>query len=327
MPVKAFQVLSEGCLSSMQVFQGIEAVEHKLKNPAITIGNFDGVHKGHQALFQRVKQLAEELNGQSAVVTFDPHPLEVLFPEKAPSFITSHRQKLDIIASCGIDATVVIPFDHKLSQMSAREFVEIVLVEKIGARAIVVGHDYRFGHSREGDIAFLKRLGEQYGFKVETVTGVRVNDTVVSSTAIRQMIESGKIKDANKLLGRFFEVSGTVIPGRKRGVSLGFPTANIRMPAIMSPRTGVYVVEAEVDGKTYGGAANLGYNPTFGDTDLSLEVHLFDFDQDIYGKLITVRFIDRLRDELRFSSPDELSAQIAKDVDTAKKILANQASR
>jgi riboflavin kinase / FMN adenylyltransferase len=305
----------------MQVFRGLEAVERKLKNPAITIGNFDGVHKGHQALFQRVKQWAEELNGESAVVTFHPHPMEVLFPQKAPSFITSHQQKLDLIASCGIDATIVIPFDHKLSQMSALEFVDTVLVEKIGAKAIVVGHDYRFGHSREGDIAFLKKLGEQYGFKVETVTGIKVNDTVVSSTTIRQMIAGGKIKDANKLLGRFFEVSGTVIPGRKRGVTLGFPTANIRMPAIVSPRTGVYVVEAEVDGKTYGGAANLGYNPTFGDTDLSLEAHLFDFDGDIYGKPITVRFIDRLRDELRFSGPDELIVQIRKDVDTAKKIL------
>lgn len=310
----------------MQVFHGIQTVQRKLKNPAITIGNFDGVHKGHQALFQRVRQLAEELNGESVVVTFDPHPLEVLFPKKAPSFITSHRHKLDLIASCGIDATIIIPFDHKFSQMSAREFVEVVLVEKIGARAIVVGHDYRFGHSREGNIAFLKQLGEQYGFKVQIVTGLRVNDTVVSSTAIRQMIVSGNIKEANRLLGRFFEVSGTVIPGRKRGVSLGFPTANIRMPAIASPRTGVYVVQAEVDGKTYGGAANLGYNPTFGDTDLSLEAHLFDFDQDIYGKPITVRFIDRLRDELRFSGPDELAAQIRKDVDTAKKILAGQAS-
>lgn len=311
----------------MHVFRGIESVQRKLKNPAITIGNFDGVHKGHQALFARVKQLAEELNGDSVVVTFDPHPLEVLFPQKAPSFITSHRHKLDLIASCGIDATIVIPFDHKFAQMSAREFVAALLVEKIGARAIVVGHDYRFGHGREGNIAFLKQLGEQYGFKVETVTGLMVNDTVVSSTAIRQMIASGKIKDANKLLGRFFEVSGTVIPGRKRGVSLGFPTANIRMPAITSPRTGVYVVEAEVDGKTYGGAANLGYNPTFGDTDLSLEAHLFDFDQDIYGKPITIRFIDRLRDERRFSGPDELAAQIKKDVDTAKKILAGLASR
>ncbi|MGA2223985.1 MAG: bifunctional riboflavin kinase/FAD synthetase [Syntrophobacteraceae bacterium] len=311
----------------MQVFRGIDAVLGKLKNPAITIGNFDGVHKGHQTLFQKVKQWAEELNGQSVVVTFDPHPLEVLFPEKVLSFITSHRQKLDLIASCGIDAAIVIPFDHGFSRMSAREFVEVVVVDKIGARAIVVGHDYRFGHSREGDIPFLKKLGEIYGFKVEIVSGIKMNDTVVSSTTIRQMITDGNIKTANKLLGRFFEVSGTVIPGRKRGVTLGFPTANIRMPSVTSPRTGVYVIDAEVDGKRYGGAANLGYNPTFGDVELSLEAHLFDFDQDIYGKIITIRFIDRLRDEQRFSSPGELALQIKKDVDTAKKILAEMKIR
>ncbi len=306
----------------MQVFHGLQAVQRKLKNPAITIGNFDGVHKGHQALFQKVKQLAEQLHGDSVVMTFDPHPLEVLFPEKAPSFITSHRRKLDLIASCGIDATIVVPFDHEFSKMSAREFVEIVLVEKIGVKAIIVGHDYRFGHSREGNIAFLRRLGEQHGFTVETVSGISVNDTVVSSTAIRTMIANGDVKHANKLLGRFFEVTGEVIPGRQRGIQLGFPTANIRMPAVTSPRTGVYVVEAEVEGKTYGGAANLGYNPTFGDNDLSLEAHLFDFDGDIYGKQITIRFLDRLRDELRFSGPDELAEQIAKDVATAKKVLA-----
>jgi riboflavin kinase/FMN adenylyltransferase len=306
----------------MQVFDRIEAVQHKLKNPAITIGNFDGVHKGHQALFQMVKRWAEKLNGQSVVVTFDPHPLEVLFPQKVPSFITSHRKKLDLIARCGIDVTLVIPFNHEFSRMTAREFVEVVLVEKIGAKAIIVGHDYRFGHSREGNIAFLKQLGEQHGFRVETVNGITVNHTVVSSTTIRQMIFDGNIREANKLLGRPFEVSGVVIAGRKRGVGLGFPTANVRMPAMASPRTGVYVVEVDVGGKTYGGAANLGYNPTFGDTGLSLEAHLFDFNQDIYGESITIRFIDRLRDELRFSSPGELAEQIAKDVADAKKILS-----
>ena len=306
----------------MEVFHGIEAVQKKFKNPAITIGNFDGVHMGHQALFQRVKQWAGELNGESIVVTFDPHPLEVLFPEKAPLFITSHRQKLDLIARCGIDATIVIPFDHEFSQMSAREFVKVILVDKIGTRAIVVGHDYRFGHSRVGDIPFLRKLGQQYGFEVEIVTAIKMNHTPVSSTSIRRMIAKGDVSEANRLLGRPFEVGGIVIEGRKRGVKLGFPTANIRMQGVASPRTGVYVIEAEVDGKTYEGAANLGYNPTFGDAELSLEAHLFDFNQDIYGKYITIRFIDRLRDEKRFSGPEELRAQIQKDIDTARKILA-----
>ena len=306
----------------MQVFHGIQAVRGKLKNPAITIGNFDGVHRGHQALFGKVRQWAEKLGGQSAVATFDPHPIEVLSPQNAPAFITCHRLKMDLIADCGIDATIVIPFNHIFSRMSAREFVEIVLVENIGAKAIIVGHDYRFGHSREGNIAFLRQLGSEYGFEVDTVAGIRVNDTMVSSTTIRQMIAGGKISDANKLLGRLFEVSGEVITGQRRGIGLGFPTANIRMPSMASPPTGVYVIEAEVEGKRYGGAANLGYNPTFGNTELSLEAHLFDFDRDIYGKTIVIRFIDRLRDEIRFSGPAELVAQIGKDVAEAKKILS-----
>ncbi|MFZ2445398.1 MAG: bifunctional riboflavin kinase/FAD synthetase [Syntrophobacteraceae bacterium] len=305
----------------MEVFTGIDAIRRRFRNPALTIGNFDGVHRGHHALFQKVKQWAEELEGESVVITFHPHPIEVLFPGKALPFITSHEQKLELIAQCGIDVTLVIPFSHEFSRMSALEFVKDLLVDKIGVKAIVVGHDYRFGHSREGDMEFLKRMGKEHGFAVDTIAGIRMDDTVVSSTAIRQLILKGNVRDANRLLGRLFEVSGTVIVGRKRGAGLGFPTANLRMPAQASPRTGVYVVEAEVDGKTYGGAANLGYNPTFGDTDFCLEVHLFDFNQDIYGKPISVRFIDRLRDEKRFSGPSELIEQIKKDVLKAKEIL------
>jgi len=189
-------------------------------------------------------------------------------------------------------------------------------------KAIVVGHDYRFGHGREGDTRLLKKLGVKFGFEVDTITAIKLNDEVVSSTAIRQLIVNGEVREANRLLGRPFEVSGTVIYGRMRGASLGFPTANLRLPALTSPRTGVYVIEADVAGHRFGGAANLGFNPTFGDTELSLEVHLFDFSRDIYGEPITVRFLERLRDEKRFAGPEELVEQIRKDVQTAKKILA-----
>ncbi len=306
----------------MEVFTGISSMRRKLRNPAITIGNFDGVHKGHQALFEKVKQWARQIGGESAVITFHPHPLEVLFPRKALSFITSHQQKLKLIENCGIDATIVIPFSREFSQISARQFVEDLLVAQVGMKAIVVGYDYRFGHSREGDIDFLIRMGREFGFNVDTMAGIKVNDTVVSSTVIRQMIKQGNVKNAGRLLGRPFEVSGTVVEGKKRGAGLGFPTANISLPATASPRTGVYAVEAEVEGKWYGGAANLGYNPTFGDTDMSLEVHIFDFNRNIYGKPITIRFADRLRDEKRFSGPQELIEQIRKDVAAARKILA-----
>ncbi len=311
----------------MEVLSGVDDIVRPLKNPVITIGNFDGVHRGHQALFNRVKEWARELDGQSVVITFNPHPLEVLFPSKNIPFITSHDRKLELIEACGIDAVIVLPFNEEFSRIPAREFVADILVGRIGVKAIVVGHDYRFGHSREGDIDFLIALGREYGFEVETVAGIRINDTVVSSTVIRQLILKGKMEEAGRLLGRLYEITGTVVTGRQRGARLlGFPTANIRMSSQASPRTGVYVVQAEVNGRIYGGAANLGYNPTFGDTDFSLEVHLFDFNQDIYGMPITVRFLDRLRDEMRFAGPEDLMEQIRRDVARAKEILAQRSA-
>lgn len=307
----------------MEVFVGIENINRSLRNPALTIGNFDGVHCGHQALFRKVKDWANKLDGESVVVTFNPHPLQVLSPGNGPAFITLHERKLELIQKEGIDVTIVIPFNEDFAKLSATEFVRDILVGKIGAKAIVVGYDYRFGHGREGDIDFLKRLGKEYGFEVETVSGIEKDGNVVSSTAIRQFIQEGDIKEANRLLGRAYEITGPVIKGRSRGGRLlGFPTANVRIPVQACPKRGIYAVQVEVGGKAYCGAANLGYNPTFGDEELSLEVHIFDFDQDIYGENITVRFVDRLRDEKKFSGPQELMAQIARDVARAKEILA-----
>lgn len=310
----------------MEVFVGIENITRIIRNPALTIGNFDGVHRGHQALFQRIKEWARKLNGESVVMTFHPQPLQVLAPETGPPLITLHERKLELIASCGIDVTIVIPFDRKFSQISAPSFVKDILVDKIGVKAMIVGYDYRFGHGRHGDIDFLRQMGDEHGFIVDIVSGVQVEDMVVSSTLIRQLILGGDLKEAGRLLGRPYEVSGTVITGRRRGGRLlGFPTANIRLTGQACPRPGVYAVEAEVNGSSYGGAANLGYNPTFGDDELSLEVHILDFDKDIYGSPISVRFIDRLRDEVRFSGVEELVRQIRKDVEKARQILATRA--
>lgn len=306
----------------MQVFVGLDQIPKKLKNPVLTIGNFDGVHRGHQSLFQKVREWAVRLNGQSVVMTFQPHPLEVLFPGKGPAFITQHERKLQLIESCGIDCAIIIPFNREFSLISAHSFVKDLLVDKIGIRAIVVGYDYRFGHSREGDIDFLREMGKQHGFEVDTVAGIRIDEKVVSSTAIRKLIHDGDLKEAAKLLGRCYEVTGTVITGRSRGRLLGFPTANVRIPIQATPRTGVYAVETEVDGRCYGGAASLGFNPTFGDGEFSLEVHILGFNEDIYGKQITIRFLDRLRDEKRFSGPEELVAQIKKDVQLAGEIFS-----
>lgn len=313
----------------MEIIVGIDNIQRTLKNPVLTIGNFDGVHRGHQALFRKVTQWARKLNGESVVMTFHPHPLDVLFPGKGPVFITPHERRLELIADCGIDVSIVIPFNAEFAQITALDFVKKLLVQTIGAKGVVVGYDYRFGYGREGDIEFLKKLGKEYGFEVETVTGIQVDGTMVSSTAIRESIREGELKAAGKLLGRPYEITGEVVKGRERGGRLlGFPTANINISASTqaSPRQGVYAVQVIVGGKRYGGAANLGYNPTFGDTDLSLEAHIFDLNEDLYGKTITVCFVDRLRDEKRFSGPEELSVQIKKDVQKAKEVLARNAA-
>ncbi len=306
----------------MNIFVGIDNVRKPLRNPVLTIGNFDGVHCGHQALFEKVKEWARKYDGESVVVTFFPHPLQVLSPGNGPPFITSHERKLELIEAAGIDTTIVIPFSRDFARISAQDFVKELLVDRLGARVIIVGHDYRFGQGREGNIDFLKDMGAKHGFEVDLVSGIDIDGIVVSSTAIRRMIQDGDIHAAEKLLGRCFEITGPVVSGRSRGGRLlGFPTANIRLPGLAAPKNGIYAVEILIDGEVYGGAANLGYNPTFGDTELSLEAHIFDFNQNIYGKTITVRFIERLRDEKRFSGPEELAAQIGKDVEKAKAIL------
>lgn len=311
----------------MEVIVGIENIRKPLVNPVLTIGNFDGVHRGHQALFQRVKDWAAKLQGRSVVMTFNPHPLQVFRPGNGPAFITTHERKLELIAQSGIEVTLVVPFDETFAQTPANEFVKDLLVDRIGIRAIVVGHDYRFGKGREGDIDFLRKMAELYAFEVDAVSGIDVDGTLVSSTLIRQCIQGGDLKEAARLLGRPYEIKGRVIKGRNRGARLlGFPTANIDMADHAAPKRGVYAVQVEVDGRLYGGAANLGYNPTFGDTALSLEVHILDFSEDIYDKSLTVRFIDRLRDEKKFSGVEELMQQIALDVEHARRILLPLAS-
>ena len=313
----------------MEVFVGIDNVERSLRNPVLTIGNFDGVHRGHQALFAKVKEWAGRVGGESVVMTFHPHPLQVLAGRSDLVFITPHERKLELIESCGIDVTIVVPFNPDFARISARDFVKGLLVDKIGIKAIVVGYDYKFGHGRIGDIDFLRKLGGEYRFEVDTVSEIQLEKTVVSSTVIRRLILEGDFREANRLLGRSYEINGVVVVGQKRGARLlGFPTANVNYLASSqaAPKPGVYAVEVDLEGKTYEGAANLGFNPTFGDAGITLEVHIIDFDREIYGLPITVRFVDRLRDEKRFSGPRELAEQIRRDVEKAKEILRKKPS-
>jgi riboflavin kinase / FMN adenylyltransferase len=309
----------------MKTIIGLENLQNPLRNPALTIGNFDGVHLGHQALYQRVKDWAARLNGESVVMTFDPHPVRVLVPDNDLAFITSHERKMELIAACGIDTAIVVPFQKDFAQISARDFVEKILVGKIGVKALVVGYDYRFGRKREGDIGYLQKLGREFDFAVDIVSGIEIDGMLVSSTKVRQLVKEGRLEEARRLLGRYYEVTGTVIRGRDRGGRLlGFPTANIKASDKTCPKNGVYAVEVLAKGKVYGGAANLGFNPTFADKVFSVEVYIFDFNENIYDERITVRFVERLRDERRFSGIEELKQQIRLDVQKAQEILASR---
>jgi riboflavin kinase/FMN adenylyltransferase len=311
----------------MELINGIDNINRTFRNPVLTLGNFDGVHIGHISLFQRLKELAEELGGESLIVSFNPHPIKVLSPGNGPPLITPHEQKVQLIDEAGIDVFIVVEFTLEFAQLSAHNFVQKIIHDKIGARALVVGPDYRFGHQREGDIPLLTQMGEKLGFEVHVVPDLTVNGREVSSSTIRSLLIAGDLKSARRMLGRDYQVAGQVVPGRDRGGRLlGFPTANLKLFDELTPKPGVYATEVFIDGQRYEGATNIGYSPTFKNGTFSVETHILDFSGDIYGKIIQVRFIERLRDEKTFSGPEELSAQIRKDAEQARRMLAKRRS-
>ncbi len=293
-----------------------------VRNPVVTIGNFDGVHRGHQALIERVRNKARELDGESVIITFYPHPVKVLCPDCNLKFITPHKRKLELLAHYGVDVTWVISFSREFASLPAHDFVKNYLVDYLGVKWIIVGYDYHFGKNREGNINFLKEQGKLYNFVVESVSEIVVGSLIVSSTSVRKLIQQGHMQMVANLLGRPYEIRGKVIRGRNRGGRLlGFPTANIDIGEYVPPRTGVYAVRVVVDGEMYNGAANCGYNPTFCDSGLSLEIHILDFDRYIYNKQVSVQFIKYIREEKRFSGIDELVDQIRRDVEAVRQIL------
>ena len=306
----------------MPVISNLEQFNQTLRNPVLTIGNFDGVHKGHLSLFDLVKKRADAINGQSALMTFDPHPIKVMKPGNGPPLITLTRQKLELISSAHMEVIFCLPFTRQFASISAREFVQNILVDKIGIREVVVGYDYTFGAEREGDIKLLESMGQVLDFKVHVVSPVYVENILVSSTSIRNLVQEGKLHEAKKLLGRDYQVGGTVIKGKNRGGRLlGFPTANLALIDELVPKRGVYVVRVLVEDHIYDGLTNIGYNPTFGDGAFSVETHILDFQEDLLGKEIRVTFIERLRDEKTFKSIEDLVSQIERDIAQATKML------
>ena len=312
----------ESLKSAMSVISNLEQYHQTLRNPVLTIGNFDGVHKGHLSLFDLVKQRAAAINGQSALITFDPHPIKVMKPGNGPPLITLTQQKLELIADANIDIIFCIPFTREFASISARDFVKNVLVNKIGIKEIVVGYDYTFGSGREGGIELLQSMGKEFDFQVHVVPPVYVDNILVSSTSIRNLVQEGRLQEAKQLLGRDYQVGGTVIKGKNRGGRLlGFPTANLALIDELVPKRGVYMVKVLVENRTYDGLTNIGYNPTFGDGVFSVETHILNFQKDLLGRHIRVKFIERLRDEKTFESLEDLVEQIKRDIARARKML------
>ena len=309
----------------MEFVASLDKIIKPYKNAVITIGNFDGVHIGHQALFYEVIEKADAIQGISVAMTFEPHPLRVLKQNALPPLITLYEQKVELIEKSNIDVLICVPFTREFAALSAHEFVKDILIQRIGMKAIVVGEDYTFGKNREGNLDLLKTLAEQHKFEVVRVDWIQHAKNIanrISSTKIRDLVMAGKVAEAQKLLGRYYQIRGIVAAGRDRGGKLlGFPTANINLHDELCPQTGVYAVTVECQQKNFKGVANIGYSPTFDDHVFTVEVYILDFNENIYGERIRVNFVQRIRDEVKFSSISELSEQIKLDVVKAREIL------
>jgi riboflavin kinase/FMN adenylyltransferase len=300
----------------MIIHEGYENLN--LNSPVTTLGIFDGVHRGHMALLECLISRAREESCESVVITFSPHPRIVLEQNgKDLAFLTTMEEKVELLEKAGIDHLVVIHFDLKFSKISACDFIKDILVEKIGTRHLIIGHNHHFGRRGEGDINTIKQCSDSLGFRVEQIQGFRTEDGTISSSLIRDALLIGRLDDANKWLGYSYSVSGSVIEGRKIGRSIGFPTANIKPDSQnkLIPCNGVYAVEVRIEDIFFPGMLSIGSNPTVNSDKnfRSIEVHILNFDKDIYGKKISVRFRKRLRDEKKFNDLDQLTKQMILD--------------
>lgn len=306
----------------MQLIRGIHNIRPEHRGCVLTIGNFDGVHLGHQAVLAQVKTQALARGVPATVMTFEPQPQELFQPAQAPARLTNFREKHMALRAQGIDRHIVIEFNRKFANLPAREFIEQVLVAKLGVQFLVVGDDFRFGHGREGDFAMLQRAGAELGFEVVDTQSYRQQQQRVSSTAIRQCLLDGDFTQAAAMLGRPYAFEGRVVHGEKKGRTIGFPTANIQLKRLHSPLQGVFAVQVQTkDGKMHAGVANIGRRPTLNGEQVQLEVHLFDFAGDLYGQQLLVVPTHFIRAEQKFASFAQLQQQIAADAERAKALL------
>jgi riboflavin kinase/FMN adenylyltransferase len=284
----------------------------------LALGNFDGVHRGHVKIAERVRRVADERAATAVAMTFDPHPSRVIRPDKAPPLLMTTQQKLEALSKVGIQGVAIVRFTSEMSRWDPETFVRSVLVEWMRAAEVWVGANFLFGRDRSGNFSMLRSLGARYGFRAEKIDPVRYKDFVVSSTRVRRLIAEGRVDEAGALLGHHYYVDGSVIQGQRRGRQLGFPTANLCSDNELMPPAGVYATVAQIDGIYYPSVTNVGVRPTFeeantGRGQVTVEAHLFDFGQDLYGRRLRLEFVQRLRDERRFESVDALKAQIGID--------------
>jgi riboflavin kinase/FMN adenylyltransferase len=298
----------------MEILFGIDQIKKPFVNPVVTLGNFDGVHLGHQRIFERLKIEASKIQGEALVITFEPHPLKILSPNHCPPLITPFKKKMLLIEAMGIKKVICIEFSLVFAEISPLEFVRDYLAEKVNTKKVIIGYNYHFGKGKSGNAEILKKICKHFNIAVEVMEALTIDHIIVSSSKIRELIQEGNVEKASKLLGRDYPIIGKVIEGAKRGNTLGFPTANLEISEELYPKTGVYAVEVLWKNKVFKGVANVGYNPTFHSKIFSLEVHILSFNQEIYGDEIQVNFKRRIRDEIRFDSPSHLIDQIQKDI-------------
>lgn len=307
----------------MQIVRNFDEINIE-KNSALTVGTFDGAHLGHAEIFRLVKSIADENDYASLVVTFDPHPRTVVSENYKLSLLNTFDEKIRILSEFGIDYLVIINFTKSFAEQSSEQFIKNLLVDKLALKHFVIGHDHKFGKDRLGNEEKLREYGDKYDFAVSAVDPVYVDDFLISSTNIRSLLENGKLSEANKLLGRNYEFTGKVVSGSTRGKLLGFPTANIATenPNKLIPLKGVYAVRCKLGEEPLYGVMNIGTRPTFeSEGKLVIEVHLFDFNRDIYGQDLSIELVNRIRDEVKFNSKEELIYQIEKDKKKAIQIL------
>jgi len=309
----------------MQVMDRLELLTAPPAGAVLTIGNFDGVHRGHQKLFSRVVDEAQRIQGTAVLLTFQPHPAKLLRPELAPLLITTPEQKLAMVADAGMDLVMNLRFTPELCRTPATDFVQSMVVPSFQPHTIFIGTPFRFGHNREGDVALLRSLGQRLGFRAEGIGVVDEDGETISATRIRQALREGRAAAAGRMLGRPYEVVGTVVKGAQRGRELQFPTANLACENELIPMRGVYATWLRLDDRLLPSVTNIGLRPTFDGEELLVEAHVLDFEGDLYHRRVGLQFVERLRAERRFASREELVEQIRQDVSRSRDLLLGTA--